>query len=212
MKTKFAAIVAALAMIFGCFGTSTALAQAGKDIASKKEKKEGEKKIELGFGFEQQLVKVGPSVTMEEAFPKLVKGETTLEKVIELLGNPTHLNMNGDGGRMAMYMWRSELRTGKPNYGRLVGEVLKGPFAIIGSGRRFEATQQAVDEIRNSMKTLTATFSPDGILKDVLTNPYIPPAKQPAPPGVPKVTAPQDKAEKTEKTPDAPLVAATPSN
>ena len=69
--------------------------------------------------------------------------------------------------------------------------------------------------MRNSIKMLTANFGPDGILKDFMVNPPIMsmPAK-PAPPSNLKVVTPPEKAKSTTsttgKTPDAPLVAATP--
>ena len=196
-----------LAMILGCFGTSTALAQAGKG------KEKPSKKVDIG-GLEQSLVSIGPSLTPEEVVPKLIKGKTTLDEVLLLLGAPMQLNMYGEGGRMAMYMWRSEFRMNRPNYGKIMGRAALGPFGIIGSGRRLEQAQQAADEMRNSIKMLTANFGPDGILKDFMVNPPIMPAK-PAPPSNLKVVTPSEKAKSTTssttgKTPDAPLVAATP--
>lgn len=211
MKTKLVAIAATLAMIIGFGASNNLLAQAGKDLGSvKREKKGSEGRVDMGIGgIEQTMVKAGPPISPEEAAPKLIKGKTTLDEVLLLLGSPGQLHMYGEGGRMAMYHWRTELRMNKPNIGKAMAQAAMGPFALIGSGKRVEAAQQAMDQIRNSIKTLTATFGSDGVLKDFVFNPPIMPMPaKPAPPSAP-VTPPQEKAENA-KTPDAPFAAVTP--
>ncbi len=194
--------MAALAMMFGCFGTSTALAQNGKDA------EKGGKKLIGSYGTEHQMVNVGPSVTMEEAVSKLVKGKTTLDELVELLGPPMQLINYGEGTNevnIATYHWRAELRGGQPNIGRAIGDAMLGPFSIGKAKKRVAAAQQAMDEVRTSFKMLTATFGPGGTLKGLVTNPAIMP-KKPAPPSGLKVVTPPEKASA-----EASLIAATPS-
>jgi outer membrane protein assembly factor BamE (lipoprotein component of BamABCDE complex) len=206
-------------MILGCFGAYTALAQsdkgpgsAGTKPSKKEKKKEGEKKIDTGYGLSQNLVNVGPTITPEEAVSKLVKGKTTLDEVLLLLGPPMHLNMYGEGGRMATYLWQKNLQMGKPNSGKAMGEGAFPLITLFKGGKRFDAAQQAMEEVRNSIKTLTAIFDSSGVLKDFVMNPPIMPLPQkPAAPSAPTVVTLPQKVGKVE-TSDAPLIAATPAS
>lgn len=121
------------------------------------------------------VVDVGPKVQPQEVAGRLVKGKTTMDEVVSLLGPPQHIAMNGtEGGRTLMYHWRKEFQTGYAGpYGTPGGAAIRslmGPFVLFKHKGDMARAQAQVAAVRDSFTSLTLIFE-GGILKDYQFSP-----------------------------------------
>lgn len=126
------------------------------------------------------LIDIGPKLSPQEVASRLVKGTTTMDEIVALLGPPTSITMQPDSSRMVMYTWRKAFKD-EPvlDMKEIVISSLPGPLALIGLGsqlKQLKVGQEQKAVVMASFKSLTMAFDSAGILKDSQFSPPLPTA------------------------------------